>query len=89
MVHMKKFPKFFKNAENRMVLLDKLIESEEEIKCLEKLLKEAKERKRTFIIKHGEYSPGWGEWFYDYYFDVTNLLRDYLNYYASVQTNKW
>lgn len=88
MENFKNFPKFFKDVDNRMELVEKLIESEEEIKCLEKLLKEAKERKKKFICEYGEYNPGWGEWIYDLFSEASFTIYDYLNYYATLQTNR-
>lgn len=89
MVHIKKFPKFLVNVENRMTIIDKIIEQNEEIKCLEKLLKEAKQRQRALLCEHSKNNPTWGIWLYDYYFDITTLIGDYFNYYFNVHNNKW
>ena len=81
--------KILTKRKSRMSLRDQISESDEEIRCLEKLLEEAKIRKIKLLRANGTYQVSWSEWFYNYYSDIYNKIYDISFYYSSVQDNKW
>tara|TARA_Y100000389_G_scaffold167768_1_gene173090 strand:- start:1446 stop:1703 length:258 start_codon:yes stop_codon:yes gene_type:complete len=81
--------KILTKRKSRLCLRDQISESDEEIRCLEKLLEEAKMRKIKLLRVNGKYQSSWGEWLYNYYSDIYNKIYDIGFHYSTVQDNKW